>query len=192
MKKQFMKYTDGINVREKKVRRGYLNQDEQNLIIMLSATHQLMMGIRSLHEKGDGVPMWERFEKSGMITKEQIKCLKMATTYQRKFLTSFIEDNLDRKAKETIAKKMMKWELRVADDYQIKKLERMVNKLGDVQLTIEELFSLVDGKLYAECKGCTKDRSDCKLRDFLENHLIPPVCDMVEVGKEGCNCEYAM
>ena len=115
-----MKYTDGINVREKKVRRGYLNQDEQNLIIMLSATHQLMMGIRSLHEKGDGVPMWERFEKSGMITKEQIKCLKMATTYQRKFLTSFIEDNLDRKAKETIAKKMMKWELRVADDYQIK------------------------------------------------------------------------
>ena len=44
----------------------------------------------------------------------------MATTYQRKFLDSFIDENLDRKTKEVIAKRIAKWELRVADDYQIK------------------------------------------------------------------------
>ena len=39
---------DGINLRERKVKRGYLRQEEMNQIMMLGATHQLLMGIRSL------------------------------------------------------------------------------------------------------------------------------------------------
>ena len=66
---------DGINLRERKVKRGYLRQEEMNQIMMLGATHQLLMGIRSLTGVGDCVPIWEKFEQSGIITKEQIKYL---------------------------------------------------------------------------------------------------------------------
>ena len=102
MKRGFKVFTDGNNLREKKVTRGYLRQEEMNQIAMLASTYQLLMGFRSLHGVGDKEPVWEKFQKSGIITKEQIKYIKMATTYQRKFLDSFIGDNLDRKTKETI------------------------------------------------------------------------------------------
>ena len=95
MKKGFEVFKDGVNLRERKVKRGYLRQEEMNQVIMLASVHQLLMGIRSLHGVGDKEPAWIKFEKSGIITKEQIKYLKMATTYQRKFLDTLIvfDDN---------------------------------------------------------------------------------------------------
>ena len=191
MKKGFEVFKDGVNLRERKVKRGYLRQEEMNQVIMLASVHQLLMGIRSLHGVGDKEPAWLKFEKSGIITKEQIKYLKMATTYQRKFLDSFVEGNLDRKTKEVIAKRIAKWELRVADDYQIKKLEKMLSKCGERTLTLGEFHSLIDGKLYAECKGCAKNRNECKLRDFYEANFVPPVDDLgkIESGEVACNCE---
>ena len=193
MKKGFEVFEDGVNLRERKVKRGYLRQEEMNQIMMLGATHQLLMGMRSLTGVGDCVPIWEKFQQSGIITKEQIKYLKMATTYQRKFFESFIKDNLDRKTKSTLDKRLNRWELRLADDYQIKKLEKMLSKCGERTLTLGEFHSLIDGKLYAECKGCTKNRNECKLRDFYEANFVPPVEDLgkIESGEVACNCEYA-
>ena len=193
MKKGFAVFTDGNNLREKKVTRGYLRQEEMNQIVMLASTYQLLMGFRSLHGVGDKEPVWERFQKSGIITKEQIKYIKMATTYQRKFLDSFIGDNLDRKTKETISKRLAKWELRVADDYQIKRLENLLKRNKEINLSLDEFYSLIDAKLYAECKGCTKNRNECKLRDFYEAKFIPPIEHWMETGNEevACNCEYA-
>ena len=188
-----MMFKDGDNVRNRVVKRGYLRQEEMNQIMMLGATHQLLMGFRSLTGVGDQVPVWEKFETSGIITKEQIKYLKMATTYQRKFFESFIQDNLDRKTKETLDKRLKKWELRLMDDYQVKKLENMLAKSGERTLTLEEFFEFVDARLFAECKGCTKDRSECKLRDFYEANFVPPVEDLgkIECGEVKCNCEYS-
>ena len=193
MKKGFTVFTDGNNLREKKVTRGYLRQEEMNQIVMLASTYQLLMGFRSLHGVGDKEPVCERFQKSGIITKEQIKYIKMATTYQRKFLDSFIGDNLDRKTKETISKRLAKWELRVADDYQIKRLENLLKRNKEINLSLDEFYSLIDAKLYAECKGCTKNRNECKLRDFYEAKFIPPIEHWMETGNEevACNCEYA-
>lgn len=193
MKKGFTVFTDGNNLREKKVTRGYLRQEEMNQIVMLASTYQLLMGFRSLHGVGDKEPVWEKFQKSGIITKEQIKYIKTATTYQRKFLDSFIGDNLDRKTKETISKRLAKWELRVADDYQIKRLENLLKKNKEINLSLDEFYSLIDAKLYAECKGCTKNRNECKLRDFYEAKFIPPIEHWLETGNEevACNCEYA-
>ena len=193
MKKGFTVFTDGNNLREKKVTRGYLRQEEMNQIVMLASTYQLLMGFRSLHGVGDKEPVWERFQKSGIITKEQIKYIKMATTYQRKFLDSFIGDNLDRKTKETISKRLAKLELRVADDYQIKRLENLLKRNKEINLSLDEFYSLIDAKLYAECKGCTKNRNECKLRDFYEAKFIPPIEHWMETGNEevACNCEYA-
>ena len=193
MKKGFTVFTDGNNLREKKVTRGYLRQEEMNQIVMLASTYQLLMGFRSLHGVGDKEPVWEKFHKSGIITKEQIKYIKMATTYQRKFLDSFIGDNLDRKTKETISKRLAKWELRIADDYQIKRLENLLKRNKEINLSLDEFYSLIDAKLYAECKGCTKNRNECKLRDFYEAKFIPPIEHWMETGNEevACNCEYA-
>ena len=193
MKRGFKVFTDGNNLREKKVTRGYLRQEEMNQIAMLASTYQLLMGFRSLHGVGDKEPVWEKFQKSGIVTKEQIKYIKMATTYQRKFLDSFIGDNLDRKTKETISKRLAKWELRVADDYQIKRLENLLKRNKEINLSLDEFYSLIDAKLYAECKGCTKNRNDCKLRDFYEAKFIPPIEHWMETGNEevACNCEYA-
>ena len=193
MKKGFKVFTDGNNLREKKVARGYLRQEEMNYVVMLASTYQLLMGFRGLHGVGDREPAWEKFQKSGIITKEQIKYIKMATTYQRKFLDSFIGDNLDRKTKETISKRLAKWELRVADDYQIKRLENLLKRNKEINLSLDEFYSLIDAKLYAECKGCTKNRNGCKLRDFYEAKFIPPIEHWMETGNEevACNCEYA-
>ena len=193
MKRGFKVFTDGNNLREKKVARGYLRQEEMNHVVMLASTYQLLMGFRSLHGSGDKEPVWEKFEKSGIITKEQVKYIKMATTYQRKFLDSFVGDNLDRKSKEIISKRLAKWELRVADDYQIKRLENLLKRNKEVNLSLDEFYSLVDAKLYAECKGCTKNRNECKLRDFYEAKFIPPIEHWMETGNEevACNCEYA-
>ena len=193
MKRGFKVFTDGNNLREKKVARGYLRQEEMNQVVMLASTYQLLMGFRSLHGSGDKEPVWEKFEKSGIITKEQIKYIKMATTYQRKFLDSFVGDNLDRKSKEIISKRLAKWELRVADDYQIKRLENLLKRNKEINLSLDEFYSLVDAKLYAECKGCTKNRNYCKLRDFYEAKFIPPIEHWMETGNEevACNCEYA-
>ena len=193
MKRGFKVFTDGNNLREKKVARGYLRQEEMNQVVMLASTYQLLMGFRSLHGFVDKEPVWEKFEKSGIITKEQIKYIKMATTYQRKFLDSFVGDNLDRKSKEIISKRLAKWELRVADDYQIKRLENLLKRNKEVNLNLDEFYSLVDAKLYAECKGCTKNRNECKLRDFYEAKFIPPIEHWMETENEevACNCEYA-
>ena len=191
MKKQLQRFKDGINVREKKVKRGYLNREEVNIFIMLATTHQLLLGYRSLSGKSDGIPAVEKLLKNQMITKEQAKNLRTAITYQRKFLESFIEDNLDRKTKETMAKRLVKWELRVVDDYQVQKLDNLLKKKEDVNLTMDEFLSLVDAKLYAECKGCTKNRQECKLRDFFEENFIPGISDMKVVEEGKCNCEYA-
>ena len=193
MKRGFKVFTDGNNLREKKVARGYLRQEEMNQVVMLASTYQLLMGFRSLHGSGDKEPVWEKFEKSGIITKEQIKYIKMATTYQRKFLDSFVGDNLDRKSKEIISKRLAKWELRVADDYQIKRLENLLKRNKEINLSLDEFYSLVDAKLYAECKDCTKNRNECKLRDFYEAKFIPPIEHWMETGNEeaACNCEYA-
>lgn len=191
MKKHFNQFKDGINVREKKIKRGYLNREETNIMMMLGTTHQLLLGYRSLYGNADGVHVADKLLSNQMITKEQAKDLRMAVTYQKKFLESFMEHNLDRKSKETMAKRLLKWELRVVDDYQVQKLDSLLKKKDDVNLSMDEFLSLVDGKLYAECKGCTKNRQECKLRDFFDANFIPPISDL-NVGKENqCNCEYA-
>jgi hypothetical protein len=56
---------------------------------------------------------------------------------------------------------------------------------------MDEFLGLVDAKLYAECKGCTKNRQDCKLRNFFEENFIPGIEDLKIVEQGKCNCEYA-
>ena len=182
-------HKDGINLREKKVKRGYLRKDETNILLMTVAAYQLLMGKRNSTGPGDNIPAVEKWEKSGILTKEQAKNLKMATTYLRKFIEDFIENNLDRKTKETVYKRIARWEIRLADDYQIQKIQNMLNKTREVQLSIEEFSDVIESHLVLNCKGCTKDRCDCRIREFYEENFVPPV---EEMGVNPNNtCEYS-
>lgn len=180
-----VKIEDGINLKEKKVKRGYLRADEMNNFIMCYTIAQLIEGKRSAQRK-EVPPMWEVWENSGIITKEQKKNLKTAHTFLTKFVNDVFANNLDVKTKDNVVKKNMKWEFKLIDDYTVQKLYKMLSNMSEVNMTTQEFYDLVDSKMYVECRGCTKNRCECELHSFFEQRLVPPM----DEGKE-CNCEYA-
>lgn len=177
------RFSNGKNYVEKKVKRGYLRANEENLLMMLMTLGQLLDGTRSLDDKNDGAS-WDVMEKAGIITKEQKKNLKMATTYIKKFTSDLVENNLDYKEKAKLLRKAAKWNFRIVDDYQLKKLDKIYGK-KDRGVSEEWFIELIDSSLFANCKGCTKDRTECKLRDFYDDNLIPRVTESCD------NCEYS-
>ena len=77
---------DGINLRERKVKRGYLRQEEMNQIMMLGATHQLLMGFRSLTGIGDCIPIWEKF---ALTVNEAMQYFNIGEKKIRKFVDNY-------------------------------------------------------------------------------------------------------
>lgn len=180
-----VKLEDGINLKEKKVKRGYLKAEEMNNFLMCYTIAQLIEGKRSTQRK-EVPPMWETWEQSGIITKEQKKNLKTAHTFLTKFVNDVFANNLDIKTKDNVVKKNMKWEFKLIDDYTVQKLYKMLSNMSEVKMTTHEFYDLVDSKMFVDCKGCTKNRCECELHSFFEERFVPPV----DEGKE-CNCEYA-
>lgn len=177
--------TNGKNIETKEIKRGYLRQDELNNFLMIFTVAQLIEGTRSVQHKKQP-PMWETWESSGIITKEQRKNLKMALTYMKKFSSSVFNDNLDVKTKENVLKKNVKWEFKLIDDYTVQKIYSMIKNIKEVQLTLDEFYDMVDASLYVRCRNCSKDRNECTFRDFLEDKMVPKPND-----GECPNCEYA-
>lgn len=180
-----VKIEDGINLKEKIVKRGYLKSDEMNNFLMCYTIAQLIEGKRSQQRK-EVPPMWETWEKSGIITKEQKKNLKTAHTFLNKFVNDVFANNLDVKTKDNVVKKNMKWEFKLIDDYTVQKLYKMVSSMSEVNMSTQEFYDLIDAKMHVCCEGCTKNRCECELHTFLQDRFVPPVNE----GKE-YNCEYA-
>lgn len=179
------KFENGINYLNKTVRRGYLRKDEENLVLTILMVTQLIQGRESLD--GDHIPMWEKMTNAGVLTKEQQKNLKLGCTYLRKFGIDLLQNNLDYKEKEKILKKSSKFNFRFVDDYQLQRLERLFKDKKEITLHKDTFHDLIDVCLYVNCKGCKKDRTACKLRNFYEDYFIPPVNEEVSCN----NCEYA-
>lgn len=183
------RFENGKNYLDKTVKRGYLRKDEENLILIMLSVKALVEGrVKGL--KTDG-PVWEKWKESGIITKEQIKNLKMANTYLSKFANDVIANNLDSKSKSKLLKKAASFEFRMVDDYTVKKLHQMVNARKEMNLTMEEWYIMVDGTLFANCKGCKNDRNTCALRDFYEDKFVPPVIELGRTDEVSCTCEYS-
>lgn len=183
-----VKLQDGENIQNKTVKRGYLRADEINNFMMIYVVHQLIDGVRSQTHK-QVPPMWETWEKSGIITKEQKKHLKMACTYMKKFTYGVFNDNLDLKTKDSIMKKNVKWDIKLMDDYTLQKVYKMMQSMKEVRLTTDEFYDLIEAKHALNCKGCTKDRCECDLQTFFEDHFIPIPTMPNEEAKR--NCEYS-
>lgn len=184
------RFENGKNYLDKTVKRGYLRKDEENLILIMLSVKALVEGRNVKGLRTDG-PVWEKWQESGIITKEQIKNLKMANTYLSKFANDVIANNLDSKSKSKLLKKAASFEFRMVDDYTVKKLHQMVNARKEMNLTMEEWYTMVDGTLFANCKGCKNDRNTCALRDFYEDKFVPPVIELGRTDEISCTCEYS-
>ena len=104
-------FENGKNYLDKSIKRGYLNSEEENIFLMATVLNQLFEGIRKFNntkETDKETPVWEEWEKRGIITPEQRKNLKMANTYLDKFVSSIFNDNLDKQTKDKEFKKLRK------------------------------------------------------------------------------------
>lgn len=187
--KRKMAVQGGINYVQKKVKRGYLKADEMNLLLVITSVFEMIGG---LHEskKNDKLPMWEEWRNRGILTEKQAELLKQIHGLMKEFVFDVIQNNLDGKTMQTILKRSSDFQFRVVDRYQANEIDRMVNKIGEVKLTQEEFSDLVDGKVYAECRGCTKNRCECDLHSFFTAHLVPAT--ILQEHYDACNCEFAL
>lgn len=164
-----------------KLKRQYLNSKEENFYMMAKVMSMLLNGSTDCTEGGDS--MLQTFERTGMLTKDTKRSLKMCMTYLDKFLgeTYFLLDDREQKK---ITKKTLGFNLKFINDYEAEKLNREITDKKKYVSIKRELFEEVADILGQECVNCTKDYRKCNLYDIFE--------DTLTVGNGECkNCKYA-
>lgn len=164
-----------------KLKRSYLNSKEENFYMMAKVMSMLLNGSTDCTEGGDS--MLQTFERTGMLTKDTKRSLKMCMTYLDKFLgeTYFLLDDREQKK---ITKKTLGFNLKFINDYEAEKLNRDIADKKKYVSIKRELFEEVTDILGQECVNCKKDYRKCKLYDVFE--------DTLTVGNGECkNCKYA-
>lgn len=164
-----------------KLKRQYLNSKEENFYMMAKVMSMLLNGSTDCTEGGDS--MLQTFERTGMLTKDTKRSLKMCMTYLDKFLgeTYFLLDDREQKK---ITKKTLGFNLKFINDYEAEKLNREIADKKKYVSIKRELFEEVADILGQECVNCTKDYRKCNLYDVFE--------DTLTVGNGECkNCKYA-
>lgn len=164
-----------------KLKRSYLNSKEENFYMMAKVMSMLLNGSTDCTEGGDS--MLQTFERTGMLTKDTKRSLKMCMTYLDKFLgeTYFLLDDREQKK---ITKKTLGFNLKFINNYEAEKLNREITDKKKYVSIKRELFEEVADILGQECVNCTKDYRKCNLHDVFE--------DTLTVGNGECkNCKYA-
>lgn len=181
---------DGINIENKVVKRGYLKGDEASQLIMMYVITQLIDGEKDVSgEKvieSKKMTIWEKWEKSGIITPQQKKNLKMANTYLKKFVNDVFANNLDVKQKDTIVNRVKKYKITVVDDYTYDKVVSMIKKADKFYLTKDEFFDTIDMIMVNNCLNCKRNRNECAIHTFFCNKYVPPF----DPEAEHDTCEY--
>lgn len=162
------------------MKRRYLNSQEENFFMMMASVELFIKGKTHL-QKSNYI---DELEKRGMLTKESKKQLKMATTYMNKFLNSMYEE-LDEPTQKRIQKRLQKFEFKVVDDFQLKRILRTArDRIQDVVLERETFEDIIEDIAECNCKDCTKGYEGCKIYKVLDEALID------KPGIE-INCPYA-
>lgn len=164
----------------------YLNGTEKNQYMVLKSIAQMMDGKR--HGEGAGIKlgtMLEEWKNHDNMTKDEHKNLKMAMTYLNKFLDS-VNARLNQREQDIIAKKLVKFDFRLMDDFTMKKIfrdiqERMVNAV----VPREQFYDWTNEIMAIKCNGCTKSCNECELHKIFDDNFIP------ESGYDLPSCPYA-
>jgi hypothetical protein len=119
------------------------------------------------------------------MSKPEHKYLKTSETYLRKFIESVYE-RLSPKEKQTLDKKLIKYDFKLIDDYTLKQIfrdtsDRMVNAV----VPREQFDDWCEQIMSVKCNGCMKDWNTCKLFTVFDENFIP------ESGFDCSNCKYA-
>ncbi|HOA81147.1 MAG TPA: DUF5651 domain-containing protein [Defluviitaleaceae bacterium] len=153
--------------------KDYMNSAEANSFLFLKVTSLEVEKFRA------------NLVEHGNITKEEHMNLKMVETYLKKFIDN-VESRLSQKQNNFFKKKMGRFEIKVLDEYTLKRLAKQVNEqLQTVTMPREDYEDWCNEIMMAKCKDCRLEHSKCDLHDhFLEN-FVP------ESGWNLPNCRYA-
>ena len=164
-----------------KLKRGYLNSNEENFYMMANVLLLSMMGETDSTQGKETIV--QVFEKSGMLNKDTKRSLKAGITYLNKFLTetySLLDDSTQKK----IEKKRLGFNLKFIDNYEVEKLNREITEKRKYVSIERGLFEDVADILGQECVNCNKNYEECKLYKVFE--------DTLSIGNGECkNCKYA-
>lgn len=154
--------------------RDYLNSNETNDYMTIRFT--VMVLKRILKEWG----------ALGNLTKEEITNIKYAVTYTTKFF-NLIQARLNPKENDKFNKRLAKFEFKLVDDYQFKKIFRDTqNAMVNAVMPREDFNNFCEEIMDVRCKDCNKDWSTCKLHDVFENNFA-----VEPTGYELPNCRFA-
>jgi len=168
----------------KKLKRGYLKNDESNTIMNIFATMQTIQGIRTLVGRPPKRFIWEIWEERGMMTAEARRYLKTAYTYLCKFKAEMMT-NLDDQTVSILKKKLEKFDYRLVDKYTMEKIHRDINNhLKYVVMERESFENIIQEVAQVNCVGCTKDYRGCPLAKVFDEVLAYG-------AEEQPNCPYA-
>ena len=166
------------------LKRDYLTAEEKNFYMISKAFIQYCDGLRSLELNSSCNKIWEDWKSRGMLTGEMQGNLKRTYTYLRKFCYE-LEENLSKSERETLDKRIDKFDYKLVDDYTVKKLLRDIQDHMKYAVIEREKFEPVLEDIAAvRCTGCTANYEKCPIFKMLDDISVPYV-------KEEPNCPYA-
>lgn len=130
----------------------------------------------------------DEWGERGNLTKEEMKYLKMATTWTDKFLTTVLKRYPDKQVVKFMARteREIKDPVRLVDKWTV---DRVLGRFNDayeiVKMPRNEFEFLAMSLINVHCKNCNKKLDNCDLYTFLDDNMFP-TCDK---GK-GCPYRY--
>ena len=167
-----------------KLKRDYLNDNEENFYMLIKSLMQVVDGSRNDTGSRYDEMLWDRWMKSGMMTPEMKKNLKCAYTYLGKF-TDELYENLDDRQQNKLDKRLSKYEIKLVDDFKVQKLLRDISDRYKYAVIERDNFNdiMVD-IAQVRCVGCEDDYRNCEICRVFDDMCIP-------YSGEKKNCPFA-
>lgn len=169
--------------------KDYLNSEEMNdfmlIGLMLDTTaNAINSSFDSLKDKKIN-KIRIAWDTRNNLTTEEHKALKTAETYLTKFYTSVLS-RLGQDEIAKIRKKTSNYNIRVIDKFTLDKLNRDTNnKTVNAVVPRGEFEDWCEEIMEVNCKNCSKDRKNCKLKKVFDDNFVPES----DWGLD--NCKYA-
>lgn len=153
--------------------KDYLNKEETNNFLLIGTLLDTVSAIK------------DDWKKRSMLTKEEHKYLSTAKTYAEKFYLS-VMNRLNPREAEKLYKRLMKFDIKVLDEYTKKRLFGEFDKeYAVVKIPREEFEDWCEEIMEVNCKNCTKHWGECRLHKIFEKNFVPESSCNLD------NCRYA-
>lgn len=150
-----------------KLKRQYLSSEEENLFMMMASLSMHINGKTEVRKN-----FMQALEERGMLTKETKRELKMMNTYLNKYLQHTF-DMLDETTQIRLKKRLAKFNYKIIDDYQLKRILKSVQEqMKNVTITRSTFEDLIEDIAEVRCKNCTNSYKDCEVYKAMYDALL--------------------